>query len=102
MLEVPTIPIILLKHDQTRFGLSFPKGRCPLGVRHSCHPCVSGSPQERTFGQCRVYEYMLAVPGSSFFPQQRLQRTAQQPAQGGGDSLPVAGLAVLEPAKALH
>jgi hypothetical protein len=25
--------------------------------RHSCHPGVSGSPQGRTFGQCRVYEY---------------------------------------------
>jgi len=24
--------------------------------RHSRYPCVSGSPQERTFGQCRVYE----------------------------------------------
>jgi hypothetical protein len=25
--------------------------------RHSCHPDKSGSPRERTFGQCRVYEY---------------------------------------------
>src|SRR5262245_7988152 len=25
--------------------------------RHSYHPDVSGSPQERTFGYCRVYEY---------------------------------------------
>ena len=42
------------------------------------------------------------APGSSFFPQQRLKRAAQQLAEGGGDSLPVAGLAVLEPAEALH
>src|SRR5215471_384632 len=35
-------------------------------------------------------------------PQERLQRAAQQLAQGGGDSLPVAGLAVLEPAEAFH
>src|SRR5262249_1249071 len=27
------------------------------GSRHSYHPDVSGSPQERTFGYCRVYEY---------------------------------------------
>jgi hypothetical protein len=41
-------------------------------------------------------------PGSTFFPQQRLQRAAQQLPESGGDSLPVAGLAVLKPAKALH
>src|SRR5262249_3849618 len=41
-------------------------------------------------------------PGSSLFPQQRLQRAAQQPAHSVGDSLPVAGLAVLEFAKTLH
>src|SRR5262245_43739731 len=42
------------------------------------------------------------APGSSFFPQQRLQRAAQQLAQGGGDSLPVIGLAVLEPTETFH
>src|SRR5262249_2994074 len=42
------------------------------------------------------------APGSSFFPQQRFQRAAQQLAQSGGYSLPVAGLAVAEAAKALH
>ena len=42
------------------------------------------------------------MPGSSFFPQQRFQRAAQQLAESGGDSLPVADLAVLESAKALH
>jgi hypothetical protein len=62
---------------------------------------VSG--EELTFGQCRVYEYTpLLAPGSNFFPQEGLQGAAQQLAQGGGDSLPVAGLAVLEPAEAFH
>src|SRR5262249_1373989 len=42
------------------------------------------------------------APRRSFFPQQRLKRAAQQRAEGGGDSLPVAGLAVLESAEALH
>src|SRR5262249_21011034 len=51
-----------------------------------------------------VYEYTppWLAPGSSFFPQQRLQRAAQQLTESPGDSLPVAGLAVLESAKALH
>src|SRR5262245_37949795 len=49
----------------------------------------------------RVHAAYLS-PGSSFFPQQRLQRAAQQPAHSVGDSLPVAGLAVLEFAKTLH
>jgi hypothetical protein len=42
------------------------------------------------------------APGSSFFPQQRLQRAAQQLATGGGDSLPVARVVFFEPSKALH
>src|SRR5262245_61684215 len=29
----------------------------PGHARHSCYPGVSGSPQERKFGQCRGYEY---------------------------------------------
>src|SRR5262249_21777853 len=41
-------------------------------------------------------------PGSSFFPQQCLQGAAQQLAQGGGDSLPVADVAVPKSAKGLH
>src|SRR5262249_33929061 len=81
-----------------------PSGRRPQHhSRHSRYPGVSGSPQERTFGQARVYEDApLLAPGSNFFPQQRLQRAAQQPAHRVGDSLPVAGLAVLEFAKTLH
>jgi hypothetical protein len=45
--------------------------------------------------------FMRTRSGISF-PQQCLQRAAQQLAQGGGNSASVAGLAVLESAKALH
>jgi len=44
----------------------------------------------------------LLASGSSLFPEQRLKRAPQQLAQRGGDSLPVAGLAVLEPTETFH
>ena len=57
----------------------------------------------RSIVAARSPEYTpLLAPGSNFFPQQRLQRAAQQPAHSVGDSLPVAGLGVLEFAKTLH
>jgi hypothetical protein len=46
--------------------------------------------------EVRAYEATrLVSAGTSFFLQQRLQRAAQQLAESSGDSLPVAGLAVL-------
>src|SRR5262245_15525516 len=72
--------------------------------RQSCHPGVTGSPKSGHTANPRGYEAHAPTltPGTSFFPQQRLQRAAQQSAESGGDSLPVAGLAVVEPAEALH
>ena len=59
-------------------------------------------PKSGRTANARVYEDTPLAPGSSFFPQQRLQPAAQQLAERGGDSLPVAGPSVLESAEALH
>src|SRR5262249_8072373 len=65
-------------------------------------PACPVRPNSGHSANARAYEDRQLASGSSFFPQQRLQRAAQHLAQGGSDSLPVAGLGVLEFAKTLH
>src|SRR5262249_41900442 len=98
---LPTERIAHSVVQETYCAARFGEGLWQLRVIHVI-PAIPACPVRLKSGIRPVPRLRVLAPGSSFFPQQRLQRAAQQLAQGGGDSLPVAGLAVLEFAKTLH